>query len=177
MHFKTLATFAAIIVLLGGCGSSTSEAIGKPSVSIGKSVASPTRNETVQAYAERVLAQSFDGPLADEAQVGDLAIGALKVCIPARAKAQLVRASDYELVLANGERITATTGAISPAFPDRRVSPGSCVHGVLNWVVAADNHPTIVDERTGVEWKPNCPQKTTGSTGPCQDTPGPPQLG
>jgi len=168
MPFKTLATFAAIVVLLVGCGSSTSEAIGKPPVSIGKSVLSPTRNETVQEYAERVLAQSLSSPLQGAAIAGDLAVGVLKVCIPAHANPQIVRASDYELLLANGQRIAATTGAVGRTLPDGRVGSGSCVHGVLNWVVAADNHPTIVDERTGAEWKPNCPQTTT-STGPCDD--------
>src|SRR5580700_9958578 len=126
MRFKSVAAFAVIAVLPASCasGSSKSASIRK-SMSIGKSVVSPTRNETVQAYAERVLTNSFNSPLAGQAQGGNLAVGELKVCIPAQAKTQVVRASDYELLLANGKHIAATTGAVSPALPDGRVSPGS----------------------------------------------------
>ena len=170
MRSKGLSIIAAIAVLLVGCssGSSRSEPVAKPPVSIGKSVVSPTRNETVEAYAERVLTQSLNSPLVGAAQAGDLSVGQLKVCIPAQAKAQVVRASDYVLVLANGKRIIATTGAVSPTVSGGRVSPGACVRGTLNWIVAPDNHPTIVDERTGAQWKPKCPQETS-STGPCED--------
>jgi len=164
MQLKTLATFAAIAVLLVGCSSGSSNP-----VSIGKSVVSPTRNETVQAFAEQVLTQSSSNSSRQGVAtvVVTVAVGALKVCIPAQAKTQVVRASDYELLLANGKHIAGTTGPVSPPLLDGRVSPGSCVRGWVDWVVPAHNHPTIVDERTGASWKPNCPQ-TTSSTGPCE---------
>lgn len=164
MQSSPLITIAAIAALLVGCGSGASTPRSLAPVSIGTTVVSQTRSETIRAYAERVLPQSF------ASQVGDLAVGDLKVCVPSDSKTQLVRASDYLLVLADGERIAATTGAIRPALPDGQVQPGRCVQGILNWMVASDRHPTIADRRTGAQWKPNCPRSTV-ATVPCQILP------
>jgi hypothetical protein len=165
---KALTTIAAVAALLAGCDSGASTPRSLSPVPVGKTVVSQTRNETVRAYAESVLPQSFNSPLQGEAQGGDLAVGDVKVCVPAAAEAQPVRANDYQLLLADGKRITATTGAIHPPVPDGLVRGGSCVEGMLNWVVAPNNHPTILDRHTGAQWKPVC-AKSTVSKSPCVD--------
>jgi hypothetical protein len=124
-----------------------------------------SRNESIETYAERVLPQSF------KTQVGDLAVAEVKICIPVDAKSgQSVRAGDFTLVLPNHQRVTGTTGAISPIVRSGRLAPGACTQGFVNWKVSTDQHPMIVDQRTGATWKPNCPKTTTG-TAPCRVVP------
>jgi hypothetical protein len=163
-----LITIAAVAALLAGCDSAASTPRSLSPVPVGKTVVSQTRAETVRAYAERVLPQSLNSPLQGVAGAGELAVGDVKVCVPAGAEAQSIRTSDYELLLAGGKRIAATTGAIRPPFPEGRVRAGGCVEGMLNWVVAPDNHPTILDRHTGAQWKPACTQSTASSR-PCLD--------
>jgi hypothetical protein len=163
VRFRGAPMLVSAFLVLSACSS------GSPAHrTTGSSSPKPSLPESVSDYAERVLPQTL-GTLQGEGEAGHLAVGKVEMCTAATSAApRILRAGDFQLVLANGRHIVASTGAISPALHDGPVRAGECTRGFVNWNVAPDQHPMILDARTGALWEPRCPRQTASSD-PCLD--------